>query len=499
MADSDVNRKLAAIMSADVVGYSRLMGADEAATVETLKDYRGAIRRLTERHKGRVVNAPGDNILVEFPSAVEAVLCAVEIQKSLEGRNIELDAERRMEFRIGVNLGDVIEEADGTIYGDGVNIAARMEALAEAGGICISNTVYDAVEGKIDYGFDFLGAQEVKNIAKPINVYRVRTDGKVAPAEQPDRSVFVRGYVAAAATVVVVLVAVIVWLVTERSQPEQEVVAEDVAGAETAVQETAESAPESDPVLAMPTGPKIAVLPFQNTSGDPEQEYFSDGIAEDIITELSRFDELHVLSRNSTFQYKGKALAGRQIASELGADYVVEGSVRKSGTRVRVTAQLLDAEEGSHLWAESYDRELTADSIFEVQDEISGQIVTIIADAYGIITVTRLNQARQAATHDLGAYECVLQAHEFYRIYFNAEKHAIVRDCLEQAVETDPNYADAWVWLSGMYRDEYLYGFNPRPNSLDRMEEAGMRAIELGPVDNHLAAMSVATRLRFAP
>ncbi|MDP6351550.1 MAG: adenylate/guanylate cyclase domain-containing protein [Alphaproteobacteria bacterium] len=484
---------MAAILSTDVAGYSRLMEDDAAATVETLTKFREIFRGGIARHQGRVVDAPGDNLLAEFASPIEAVECAVEVQRELFRRNRQLAEHRRMEFRIGINLGDVLEQ-DGALFGDGVNIAARLEGLAEPGGICVSGKIYEEIEGKLDLACEAFGEHEVKNIAKPVPVYRVALEAGSAPAKPPARRGPQPGLIAAAVAVVVVA-GIAVWLVTERSRPEPEV----VAGAETAVQETAGSAPESDAILAMPTGPKIAVLAFKNMSGDPEQEYFSDGIAEDIITGLSRFDELHVLARNSTFQYKGKAVDVRQIARDLGADYVVEGSVRKSGTRVRVTAQLLDAEEGSHLWAESYDRELTADSIFEVQDEISGQIVTIIADAYGIITVTRLNQARQAATHDLGAYECVLQAHEFYRIYFNAEKHAIVRDCLEQAVETDPNYADAWVWLSGMYRDEYLYGFNPRPNSLDRMEEAGMRAIELGPVDNHLAAMSVATRLRFAP
>jgi adenylate cyclase len=480
MAQGEAKRKLAVILSADVVGYSRLMEDDAAATVDTLTKFREVFRGGIERHQGRVVDASGDNLLAEFASPIEAVECAVEVQRELSRGNRQLAEHRRMDFRIGINLGDVLEK-DGALFGDGVNIAARLEGLAEPGGICVSGKVHEEIEGKLDLACESIGEHEVKNIAKPVPVYRVAVEVGAAPARPLARRGPHPGVIAATAVVVLVVAAVVVWLVTERSQLEPEAVAEDAAGTETAIQTTAAPAPKNDPILAMPTGPKIAVLAFQNMSGDPEQEYFSDGIAEDIITELSRFDEFHVLARNSTFQYKGKAVDMRQIASELGADYVVEGSVRKAGTRVRVTAQLLDGQDGSHLWAESYDRELTADNIFEVQDEISGQIVTIIADAYGIITVTRLNRARQAATHDLGAYECVLQAHEFYRIYLNAEKHAIVRDCLERAVQTDPNYADAWVWLCGMYRDEHLYGFNTRPNALDRMEKACTRAIELDP------------------
>src|SRR5262249_29238126 len=299
MTDPCSRRKLTAILSADAVGYSRLMAADEAATVETLKAYRDIIVRLVARHGGRVVNAPGDALLAEFPSAVEAVQAAIEIQQSVEGHNIELEADRRMQFRIGVNLGDVIEEADGTIYGDGVNIAARMEALAEGGGVCISSTVYDAIEGKLACGFDFLGEQQVKNIAKPVRVYRVRAETR-QPSARPRPKRSLRWQIAAPAlALILVLVAAGVWLLREHGWP----------APQGAVEASA---------TGMPKGPGVAVLPFVNLSGDKNQEYFSDGLTEDILTELARVRDLRVLARNTTFQYKGKAVDISKLGRELG-------------------------------------------------------------------------------------------------------------------------------------------------------------------------------------
>src|SRR6266571_2683009 len=297
-----VERKLAAILSADVQGYSRLMGEDEVATVRTLTAYRAVMTILIQRHRGRVVDSPGDNLLAEFASVVDAVQCAVEIQQELKTRNTDLLAARRMEFRIGVNLGDVIVEGE-RIYGDGVNIAARLEGLAEAGSICISGTVYDQVETKLALGYEYLGMQTVKNITKPVRVYRVRIEPGDSAAMTSGR------------------------------------------GAVTAP-------------LPLPDKPSIAVLPFVNLSSDPEQEYFSDGITEDLITDLSKLSGLFVIARNSTFVYKGKAAKVQEVSKELGVRYVLEGSVRKASNRVRITAQLVDATTGHHLWAERYDREL---------------------------------------------------------------------------------------------------------------------------------------------
>ena len=328
MTDPSSRRKLTAILSADVVGYSRLMAANEAATVETLKSYRDIIARLVVRHGGRVVNAPGDALLAEFPSAVEAVQAAIEIQKSLEGHNIELEPDRRMQFRIGVNLGDVIEEADGTIYGDGVNIAARMEALAEGGGVCISSTVYDAVEGKLSYGFDFLGEQQVKNIAKPVRVYRVRAEPRTTGRRALRQSGTCDGRSPYLALALLVLGAVGAWLYRDRWMPAPEEAAEH-------------------PVLDAFNGPSIAVLPFVNLSGDANQEYFSDGLTEDLITQLSRASrDLRVLARNTAFQYKGKAVDVSKLGRELGVRYVLEGSVQRTEDDLRVAAQLIDTQTG---------------------------------------------------------------------------------------------------------------------------------------------------------
>ncbi len=281
MPEESFKRKLAAILSADVKGYSRLMREDEDATIRTLTTYRTAMATVIQQYRGRVVDAPGDNVLAEFTSVVDAINCAVEIQRELAERNADLPEERKMEFRIGVNLGDVVEEGE-RIYGDGVNIAARVENLAEGGGICISGTVYDSIEGKLGLEYEYLGEHRVKNIAKPVRVYQVSM--------------------------------------------------ESVATQTTFVKH-----------LEPPDRPSIAVLPFANMSGDPEQEYFADGIAEDIITALSRFRWFFVIARNSTFTYKGKTADVKQVAQDLGVRYVLEGSVRKAGNRVRITAQLIDA------------------------------------------------------------------------------------------------------------------------------------------------------------
>jgi len=458
MTERAARRKLAAILSADAVGYSRLMAADEAATVETLKQYRAVIARIVERHGGRVVNAPGDAVLSEFPSAVEAVQAAVEIQKSLEGRNVELAPERGMQFRIGVNLGDVIEETDGTIYGDGVNIAARMEALAEGGGICISSTVFDAIEGKLSFGFDFLGEQQVKNIAKPVKVYRVRAEARPATPARAKHRINLR--LGAAALALAVIAGVGLWLYRPMTAP------------------APEHAATGDPILALPKGPSIAVLPFANLSGDPAQEYFTDGLTEDLITGLSRFRELLVIGRNTTFQYKGQAVDIRKVGRDLGARYVVEGSVRRDRNTVRVNAQLLDASSGKHLWAETFDRELSVAELFALQDEITAQIIGAIAGSYGVISRTYAEAARTAGTDNLEAYDCVLQAYAYEQL-LTPEVHALTRDCLERAVKLDPTYADAWSKLAFLYADEYAWGYNPRPGSLARALDAAQRAVEL--------------------
>jgi adenylate cyclase len=461
-------RKLAAIMAADVAGYSRLMADDERATVTALKEARTVFKDKVEARQGRLIDTAGDSVLAEFRSVVEAVECAVEVQAEIKALNEPVEDRRRMYFRIGVNLGDVIEEADATIYGDGVNIAARLEALAEPGGVNVSGKVYDEVKGKLDdIGFGFLGEQDVKNIPEPVRAYKVLAEGETATAEVRDGSKAVLrkprvvvGLVAAVA----VVIGIAVWGVTNHFEDPQMV--------------TADGTPTDNLSLAMPTGPSIAVLPFDNMSGDPEQEYFADGLTEQVIAELARFRDLFVIARNSTFIYKEKATDVRAISKELGARYVLEGSVRRSPGSVRVTAQLLDGETGSHLWAETYERELTAENIFLIQDTIAEQVVATLASTSGIISRTERWQAKQSTTGNLEAYECVLLAHHFADTFI-AETHLAARDCLEEAIKAEPEYVDAWAWLATIYNFGYGMGFNPGPDYLDLGFEAAQQAIRI--------------------
>jgi len=361
MSPESFKRKLTAILSADVKGYSRLMGENEAETVKTLTSYRKIMAELIQQHRGRVIDSPGDNILAEFGSVVDAVQCSVAAQNEFKARNAELPENRRMVFRIGVNLGDVIEE-ENRIYGDGVNIAARLEALAEPGGICISKTAFDHIESKLPLGYQFLGEQTVKNIAKPVGAYKVLMEPRVLPVEETKRAKEVtlwqrKPVLAGAVAVLVVIVALAVWnfyLRVPRIEP----------------------ASKDKMAFPLPDKPSIAVLPFANMSGDPKEDYFSDGLTEQIITSLSMVPRLFVVARNSTFVYKGKAVKVQTVAEEQGVQYVLEGGVQKSQDRVRITAQLIDAIKGHHLWSERYDRELK--DLFALQDEIVRQIMTAV-------------------------------------------------------------------------------------------------------------------------
>jgi adenylate cyclase len=462
MTDPSSRRKLAAILSADVVGYSHLMAANEAATVETLKSYRDIIARLVVRRGGRVINAPGDALLAEFPSAVEAVQAAIEIQKSLEGHNIELEPERRMQFRIGVNLGDVIEEADGTIYGDGVNIAARMEALADGGGVCISSTIYDAVEGKLSYGFDFLGEQQVKNIAKPVRVYRVRAEPR-PPSARPPSKRSMRWQIAVPALALLVLGAVGAWLYRDRWMPAPEIAAEH-------------------PVLDAFNGPSIAVLPFVNLSGDANQEYFSDGLTEDLITQLSRASrDLRVLARNTAFQYKGKAVDVSKLGRDLGVRYVLEGSVQRTENDLRVAAQLIDTQTGAHVWANRFDRKIA--DIFLVQDEIISQIVGEIAGSYGAIERNEAKAAARKSPEQIQAYDLVLRARAAIQWDWTSETFGAARQALQQAIALDPTNSQArrelaWLGLIG-----WIFRVDATPVAPQDIIAEAANAVQLDPDD----------------
>jgi len=471
------HRKLAAILSADAAGYSRLMADDEAETLRTLNEFRNLFRKRIETHGGRLIDTAGDSVLAEFPSAVEAVDCASEIQHQLARRNGQLAEHRRMQFRIGINLGDVIEQEDGTIYGDGVNVAARLQQLAEPGGVCISGTAFDQVEGKLPMTCKFIGEQQVKNIAKPVRVYRLLASPQQSYSALSGMPVRLGKWsIALLGAGLIMALAAAIW----RWQ-----------GPPADVRDT-----YLNMSLALPKGPSIAVLPFDNMSGDPKQEYFADGITEDIITGLSRFRDFFVIARNSTFKYKGKAVDVRDVGKNLGVQYVLEGSVRREKSRIRVAVQLLDASSGAHLWADTYDRDLTAADIFDIQDDITEKVVSKIGDPLrGMISQIDSRQARKKGTVGFEAFDCVLQGKTYFAT-FDSTIHNAVRECLERTVKAHPEYADAWAYLAVTITDEYALGYNPRANSLERAIEAAKRAISLDP-ENQVGHWFLARALFF--
>jgi adenylate cyclase len=398
MVEPGPERRLAAVVAADMVGYSRLMEVDEAGTLARLKTHRiELIDPAIAKNRGRIIKTTGDGLLVEFHSVVDAVVCAAEIQRRMARRNADVSPARWIQFRIGINLGDVIVDED-DIFGDGVNVAARLETLADPGGICVSAAVCDQVGGRLeDVVFEDLGEQSVKNIARPIRVFRVR------------------------------------------------------------LEQSAGIAPEAAKDAAAPTAilkkPSIAVLPLVNMSGDPEQEFFADGLTEDIITELSRFHDLFVISRNSTFVYKGKAVKVQDVAREFGVDYVLEGSVRKAGDRIRVTVQLIDAETDRHIWAERYDRELK--DIFAIQDEITRAIV---ATLQGRVEAATHDRAKRKPTDNMVAYECVLTAKVLHHRSTRADNEQ-AQQLLDRALALDPNYAHAHAWKACVLGQTWVYNW----------------------------------------
>ena len=417
MSGEPVERRLAAILAGDVVGYSRLMGLDEEGTLAALKGHRRAVvdPKIAE-HRGRIVKTTGDGILVEFASVVNAVRCAVDIQRQMAERNAQVPPERRIEFRIGLNVGDIIID-DKDIYGGGVNIAARLEALAEPGGICVSRVVRDEVRDKLDFSFEDMGEQQVKNIARPVPTHRVRL------VTQVDESI------AAAVTA------------TRSAQP-------------------------------LPQKPSIAVLPFANMSGDAEQEYFSEGITEDIITNLSHNHSFFVISRSASFTYKGPGVDVGKVGRELGVRYVLEGSVRRAGNRVRITAQLIEAATGHHLWADRYDRELA--DVFAVQDEIARSITGAIAP--GIIAA-EIRQAQRKDPDQLDAWDRTVRAHWHVR-RFTREDLAEARRLLTEAISLDPANSMAYADLAFARHFEAVFGWGDGPvESHNRLGEAAGKAV----------------------
>jgi TolB-like protein/class 3 adenylate cyclase len=372
-------RRLAAILAADVAGYSRLIGADEGGTLQALKAIRAEVIDPTiAAHNGRLVKTTGDGLLVEFGSVVDALRCATDVQAGMAERNATVPADKRIEFRIGINVGDVVVE-DGDIFGDGVNVAARLEGLAQPGGICVSARVQEDATGKLDLAFEDMGEQTLKNITRPVRAYRIATD--LAPSRAPEV-----------------------------------------------------------PALPLPDKPSIAVLPFANLSGDPEQEYFADGMVEEIITALSRIRWLFVIARNSSFTYKGQSVDVKRVGRELGVRYVLEGSVRKAGRRVRITGQLIDAVTGTHLWADRFDGSL--EDIFDLQDKVATSVAGVIEPALQAAETTR---SANRSTADLTAYDLFMRA---YAMFWSSAQVPQALRLLEQAIARDPRYGLALAWAA---------------------------------------------------
>jgi len=400
MAGERVQRRLAAILAADVAGYSRLMGSDDEGTLAGLKACREVIALKAKEHRGRVVNTPGDSALIEFASAVDAARCAIGIQKEIAARNAVISEDRRIDFRIGINVGDILIDS-GDVFGDGVNIAARLESLAEPGGICVSARVQEDTQGKLDVIFEDIGEQRLKNIARPIRVYRVRPTATNAGA-------------------------------------------------------VIQSA------LPLPEKPSIAVLPFQNMSGDPEQEYFADGMVEEIITALSRFRQLFVIARNSTFTYKGRAVDVRRVGRELGVRYVLEGSVRKGGNTMRITAQLIEADTGAHLWANRFDGSL--EDVFQLQDKVASSVAGVIEPT---LQAAEIRRSAGRPTTDLTAYDLYLRA---CALAYSWERNGIIQslELLERAIERDPRYGSALVQAAARHSELHANGWSENPEASRR-------------------------------
>jgi adenylate cyclase len=423
IAETRMERRLSAILAADIAGYSALMGADEARTVRDLKGHQAVVLPMVGEFGGRIIDTAGDGILAEFPSVVNAVKCAVAIQSKMAERNATIEPEHRMQFRVGINIGDVVYD-EARIYGDGINVAARLEGIAEAGGICISSKVYEEISGRIDLTYEDIGEQQLKNIARPVRAYHLRLDSTVTSAPAP----------------------------------------------------------------ALPDKPSIAVLPFLNMSGDQEQEYFVDGMTEDLITDLSKVSGLFVIARNSSFTYKGKAVDVKRIGRELGVRHVLEGSVRKAGNRVRITAQLIDAGSGGHLWAERFDRDLT--DIFSMEDEVVEKIVRALA-----VTLTQGEERRlrRRGTGNVEAYELWLRGRELLT-RSTRESVEQARAMYRRAIEIDMNFPAPHAGLALAAIADYVSDWALDPaQALDEAERWARRAVELNDQEpvSHMALGNV--------
>jgi len=512
MTTQELKRKLTAILSADVKGYSRLMGEDEEWTVRTLKGYKDVMGNLIQQHRGRVVDSTGDNLMAEFASVVDAMQCAVEIQQVLRAKNALLPENRRMEFRIGINLGDVIEEGD-RIYGDGVNIAARLEGLAEAGGICISGSAYEQIENKLPLRYEYLGEHEVKNIARPVRVYRAQIEPEAAPEEKVKPRQWHMATMGLAIGLIVVIAAIVIWKLYTPPAPQPEVAPKEkitVAPSEKPpVTVPTSPAPSVEPAFKekvtpplsekvskpvpppspkeevaskdkmafpLPDVPSIAVLPFVNMNEDPKQEFLSDGITENIITALTKVPRLFVISRQSTFSYKGKPVKVKQVSEELGVRYVLEGSVQRSGDRIRINAQLIDALTGHHIWAERYDRDLK--DIFALQDEITIKIVTAMR-----VKLTDGEQALKAGKPILKPrLDCYMKLLEGFKYFetWNIEATRVARRIAEETIAMCPESPSAYALMGYVHLEEYFLRIGNSPQeSMEKGIEMAKKAIAM--------------------
>ena len=456
MTEERAKRKLSAILSADVKGYSRLMEEDETSTVQTLKAYRKLLTSLIQDYRGRVVDSPGDNVLAEFESAVDAVQCAVDIQKKLKTQNESLPKDKRLEFRIGINIGDVVQDGD-RIYGDGVNIAARIESLADPGGICVSRNAYDHIKKKLNLGYEYLGEHAVKNISEPIRVYRVllapEDAGKLIGEK---KSPLTKKWPGLAVATVAILIGVLVWQFYQEKLP------------------PIEAASVENMAFPLPDEPSITVMSFENLSGDPAQEYFSDGLTNSIITQLYKIPNMFVIHRTSSSIYKDKEVKVQQVAEGMGVRYVLEGSVQKAGNRIRLNVQLIDAVKGKQLWAESYDREFK--DVFDVQDEITRKIVTEMA-----VKISWGEQARgwTRITESHEALDLYYEADKFF-MRFEKESNVRARELLTKAVELDPKFARAIAFLGWTHLIDSMFAWVKDPaKSFKEAEELGNRALAI--------------------
>jgi adenylate cyclase len=431
LSDERVERRLAAVLAADVAGYSRLMGADEEGTLARLKASRKAlVDPAIASHRGRIVKTTGDGVLVEFASAVDAIRCAMEIQRNMTAQNDGVPQETRIEFRIGIHVGDIIFD-ENDIFGDGVNIAARLEGIAEPGGICLSDDAQRQIRSKVDVAFDDMGPQALKNIAEPMRAWRVQVGTSSTSGFHKSASA------------------------------------------------------SSSPTLALPDKPSIAVLPFQNMSGDPEQEYFADGVVEDIITALSRVKWFFVIARNSSFTYKGKAVDIKQVGRELGVRYVLEGSVRKAGGRVRITGQLIEAETGHHIWADRFEGDYS--NIFELQDEVTSAVAAAVEPA---LSLREIDRSSKRPTSDPTAYDCFLRAQPFMRL-IEAQSYMRAEELLRRAVAIDPNYSSALAYLADCIGRQCIFGARPYDDGIREAERIAQHAVDADPED--AAALAVAS------